>query len=1153
MSWMHAPTKKIGLFLLCGILLLSFLLPSVFAEPERASALDYGNPQLDSNVKIAGSDLLSRLYGITPLASEATYLDGQKELSFLYSDTIPRSIVTTHYNGDAGTLDVTLPAYQFTANNGFLVIWTPMRATIGEDTRTFAVENGIYRCRFEGLFHTQDYTMNVDFSWSVEIPAEQAKRLLNAAYSAGSIALSELSAYEAELATYQAQLKAYEEHQAYLQWCRDFEAFEAAMEVYEREKQAYDAYRTEYETVYLPALERYQAWRDYYAYLKYEAALDEGKYQAYMAYKAQVDEVIADLAVLESLFVRDSNYWTFYPSLMGNTVTQVVEQRELLLLGGCDPVHIEGAASATVALRDLMSAYAALRDATYASDHDKYTALFAFYTANYEALRDNFTLLYSSVFAIYQVTGVAEEMDRLGRLAHFQQFAGQLYVTTTTLDDANPRTDKWNISKKSLETVVEAVNMVPDDNRANPATSGVAMPTVEVERVEYVKPMPEPDFPDPVEEPEPPTEVPEPKAPQTVSKPPEIVTEDIEHPGDAPSAPSISTELLSVVEDIRAGRLSERGDTTLRPLSFTKTVPCSVSVQNLMRVTFFDQDGTTVLDEQLLDYGSQIIYQGKSISFVQTPEREYRFLGWIEADGSSADLDSVTRHMTLYAKYESKDRSYCVTWSLDDRAPYSEYYFYGQTPRYPFPLVKESTDRYTYSFGGWDKEIAPVTGDVTYSGSFLPTVRRYTVTWEIDGVAHESLCEHGTIPVYGGEKPSKATDSYRYTFTGWRSEFGQPIGTVTGDVTYEAIFSALPIATAKDGTVYAVTQTDTTVTVHATLPSVMIGEAVKLATEQGKSLQIAWGNCTLLLDADALSALSASFCRRIDLRESVKEGGTLFSLLYLTSTGNSAGFATKATLRLHTKGADDLGNIFYLKTADGEERITASTLSLEGEVALLMRRGRPLQASPVEKCDISALYKYAEPGERVSLKLPCVYGYEVASAEVTLSDGTKIPVDGSLSFIMPDGAVSIRLTVQKVVYTVTFLVDGTVYHTAQYSTGDAIVLPTSPSKSSDEAYHYTFMGWSPSVPALALGEDHELTYEAIFSQTSLVEEDPYVQKGPNRLFTVNLPIFLGVLTVIALPLWFFLLSPSAKRRRKERKAKKAARVNTDTPPQNPET
>ncbi len=68
----------------------------------------------------------------------------------------------------------------------------------------------------------------------------------------------------------------------------------------------------------------------------------------------------------------------------------------------------------------------------------------------------------------------------------------------------------------------------------------------------------------------------------------------------------------------------------------------------------------------------------------------------------------------------------------------------------------------------------------------------FTVTWlNEDGTELEkdTGVEEGTMPSYDGEEPTKEeTEFYTYTFIGWDQE----LSAVTGDVTYTAVFKAVP-------------------------------------------------------------------------------------------------------------------------------------------------------------------------------------------------------------------------------------------------------------------------------------------------------------------------------------------------------------------------
>ena len=91
---------------------------------------------------------------------------------------------------------------------------------------------------------------------------------------------------------------------------------------------------------------------------------------------------------------------------------------------------------------------------------------------------------------------------------------------------------------------------------------------------------------------------------------------------------------------------------------------------------------------------------------------------------------------------------------------------YGTTPTYDGAEPTRTGDaQYNYTFTGWDVEVAPVTGDVTYTAVFQENINAYTITWQDeDGTVLESAeVAYGEVPGFKGTQPSKAPDAqYKY-------------------------------------------------------------------------------------------------------------------------------------------------------------------------------------------------------------------------------------------------------------------------------------------------------------------------------------------------------------------------------------------------------
>ena len=185
---------------------------------------------------------------------------------------------------------------------------------------------------------------------------------------------------------------------------------------------------------------------------------------------------------------------------------------------------------------------------------------------------------------------------------------------------------------------------------------------------------------------------------------------------------------------------------------------------------------------------------GATVTIPDAPNREavdkvYTFDGWYTAEegGEKVTAISVSGDATYYARYTYVTRKYAVTFKNGEEVLQSTEVEYGVTPEYKGETpTRQATAQFTYTFKGWDKGIAEVTGDVTYTATFDKKVNKYTVTFKNgEEVLQSTEVEYGATPEYKGETPSmQATAQFTYTFKGWDKK----IVAVTGDVTYTATF-----------------------------------------------------------------------------------------------------------------------------------------------------------------------------------------------------------------------------------------------------------------------------------------------------------------------------------------------------------------------------
>ena len=137
--------------------------------------------------------------------------------------------------------------------------------------------------------------------------------------------------------------------------------------------------------------------------------------------------------------------------------------------------------------------------------------------------------------------------------------------------------------------------------------------------------------------------------------------------------------------------------------------------------------------------------------------------------------------------YTVTQETYTVTFNYGDNKSESKEYHYGDTVEVPADLSKTADAQYTYTFAGWDKVIAVVTGNATYTAKYTETLNKYKVQfYNGETLLEEYELEYGATPNYDGETPTKTADAqYTYTFAAWDKE----IVVVTGNATYTATYT----------------------------------------------------------------------------------------------------------------------------------------------------------------------------------------------------------------------------------------------------------------------------------------------------------------------------------------------------------------------------
>jgi len=224
-------------------------------------------------------------------------------------------------------------------------------------------------------------------------------------------------------------------------------------------------------------------------------------------------------------------------------------------------------------------------------------------------------------------------------------------------------------------------------------------------------------------------------------------------------------------------------DTTKLPAKNGVTAWKIVNEKNTYTVKFYNESGSLISSETYA-YGEEVVVPS-------APEKssnsryDYVFVGW------GKPVTVAVADATYKATYEQVTRLYTVSFYMDNGDLIAEMeYAYGETPVAPAVPNRAIDAQYYDKFAGWNKSIATVAGDASYTAKFTKEYVQYIVrfAYEDGTVFAENSYRYGqqiTAP-----STARATDErYHYTFTGWDKTFE----TVTKEVTYKAKYEKTPV------------------------------------------------------------------------------------------------------------------------------------------------------------------------------------------------------------------------------------------------------------------------------------------------------------------------------------------------------------------------
>ena len=693
----------------------------------------------------------------------------------------------------------------------------------------------------------------------------------------------------------------------------------------------------------------------------------------------------------------------------------------------------------------------------------------------------------------------------------------QIFLICQCLDDTTKADGSWlfyNYEGKEHRyyfTDLLAPNvMISDTDAADPrglswpeGEPDFVLPEIPAEPEKVIKPL----LPTEVKEPTPPTVYNEPTPPTEVS-----------YPGEPPEEMREVLIAADIIELLEAGGLSERTEFgSDAQIDFEHTVGKLVSFENDPVMTVYDYDLTTVIDERIITSAEDIVMPSADMSRAPSKKYTYSFAGWSKVPsgltGFSRSTPVPDEDFCVFAIYSSEERLYKVTW-VTAKGNKDTYYKYGELPSFDGDTSKPSSQTKNYAFDCWYPLPDIIIGEATYTAQYIESERLYSVVWN---AADESITQSysfnalPTPPI----NPQDYLDGCDFmSFDGWDKE----ISPTTQDNEFNALYTRTTLVSSEEGTLSLELVDDEYYLVLASSDTVEAGELIRLAAEEGRRVELSLNNITLQLSAETVKALANADTQTISAK---KEGENNFSLSIKNSDAEDV--SSKCQIRVNvptsvTSAKNFCVYLMHLGTAKLETPYTLSDGHLiftsPANATFLFEKLYSITFSKSENGGVM-LDSYLYPsGTKISPKFYPAIGYEVRSITITRADtGESIELEDLSGFEMPPSDITVKVTFDKIRFTVSFVVNGETVSSEKYELGAMPTLPKISEKYDEDGYRYIFTGWSPNV-SIVTGD---ATYTAKYSRFLISDSEADAGNAINGfLHGTVLPIALIALGAGAL-------------------------------------
>lgn len=1107
------------------------LLPFMMTNQKvyAADNTNYGNIALDSNTEISDASLITLLTGEIVCASESAYIKENGEFDFLYCDTIPVSGITATW--DVGTLYIQVDAWEYSAYNGKTVKWIPRSVTVNGIERTCTEENGVYKCVYADCFKPSDtFDISVEYFTDFIFSKDFYNSLVNFTYDSAEVISKELESYEYESEKYA------EEESLYNEYLKEFEQYEKESEAYSQNESDWKAYEEK-----LAAYNKYLADREAYEEQseKYDKFLEE--LSKYNKQNKLYEQYLKDKAAYTENLVAYRNF-----VLQVNARKDKLEFIENMFVkdsvGRSLYATLMGDTVATVVSHKQEIVNYAVVDAAAVDAAGQCTENLQRLLTGYKNCTTE-----KEKYRYYEAnySEIKENIKNLYECLY--SFYGSRAVRVFL--GSKGKLERYRMFVSQLYVIASGL----DDSKTRDPNWLLGYEDEDRFGVDHF--LEECHILEDKNNSNPsglsgwPAEVIEPTEPNKVEKP--TAPASVAIPGNPPSAVVEPQKPIQMEKPIAPNEVKAPGNP---PAKFEMTAS-----------------------------EKAILASYKSGELKKRPEIHEDFV--------------LKKTKTVHKFVEALGKHYVSFICNGEVVSYSNVF---EDEDVIAPEAPELTsEKYVYTFEGWVDsegnywtEETRVTKDKEYYAKYSSELRKYDITWIVDGRKEIYKCEYGSVPEYTGNTEKNESEYKCYSFIGWDNKpakvtgdatytalysetdryytvswnvdgkiineqykynetpvfkgntlkeadsqyvytfkcWHKDIETVKENTTYICIFKTDPIVPMPNGGAYEVKCENATMSIESKQNSLDVKNLIMLAEKNEYSIRIKMNDMTVNAGSLSVKKLAELGVERLDLSYTSDNDGNYSVVLDMGKDVNDIDITVEFSLDKHL-------NATYFRVMDNGERqeidnsegVAKLRLTKSGEVKIIAVYEASMNDG--ENGNSSLSENSSTAGEKITLNVLSVdYGYYISEVKVhSKLTGEYVDFDlESMSFLMPVGGADVEVVYSRKEFTITFMCDGKVISSEKYYMGDDVNIPYVQQVIVDDQYHYTFKGWDNPVIAVV----GDATYNAVYAKTVLANQNTMNEYGyKNRTYMYF--VYGGILLLGISGVTTLIVVVSKKRKKKK--------------------